>query len=186
MKILQELGKHLKIDAEIEKFFYEECETHTFDKGSLLSQQNHYNKTIFFVDQGLLRMFYYENGRDITTNFYSEGKITANIDTIFKNEPSRNNIETIEKSVITTCNYDRLEKLCSVSLTAANFSRYILGNLMTQMLGRIVSLQHMTARERYKLILEENPDIILRAPLGMIASYLGISQETLSRIRSEI
>ncbi len=186
MKILLELKKYLKIDDEIETFFYEECESHTFEKGSLLSHQNYYNKTIFFVDQGLLRMFYYENGKDITTNFYPEGKITANIDTIFKNEPSKNNIEAIEKSVIITCNYDKLEKLCSVSLPAANFSRYILGNLMTQMLGRIVSLQHMTAKEKYRHFLEENPDIILRTPLGMVASYLGISQETLSRIRSEI
>ena len=51
---------------------------------------------------------------------------------------------------------------------------------------RISSLQYMTAKEKYIQLLEENPNIILRAPLGMIASYLGISQETLSRIRSDI
>ena len=51
---------------------------------------------------------------------------------------------------------------------------------------RISSLQFMTAKEKYIQLLEENPNIILRAPLGMIASYLGISQETLSRIRSDI
>lgn len=186
MKILQEVEKHIKVDAEIERFFYEECETRTIEKGKLLSEQNHYNRNIYFVEEGMLRMFYYENGKDITSNFYSEGKITANIDTIFKNELSKNNIETIEKSIITTCNYHKLEELCSVSLTAANFSRYILGNLMIQMSKRISSLQFMTAKEKYAQLLEENPNIILRAPLGMIASYLGISQETLSRIRSEI
>lgn len=185
MKILQELEKYLKIDAEIEKFFHEECETISFEKGKLLSQQNQYNRNIYFVEEGLLRMFYYENGKDITTNFYSEGKITANMDTLFKGKPSRNNIETIEKSVITTCNYHKLEELCSVSLTAANFSRYILGILMLQMSNRIIYLQQMTAKEKYQHLLEENPNIILRAPLGMVASYLGISQETLSRIRSE-
>ena len=186
MRILQEVEKHIKVDAEIERFFYEECETQTIEKGKLLSEQNHYNRNIYFVEEGMLRMFYYENGKDITSNFYSEGKITANIDTIFKNELSKNNIETIEKSIITTCNYQKLENLCSVSLTAVNFSRYILGNLMIQMSKRISSLQFMTAKEKYAQLLEENPNIILRAPLGMIASYLGISQETLSRIRSEI
>ncbi|MBV2224466.1 MAG: Crp/Fnr family transcriptional regulator, partial [Cloacibacterium sp.] len=70
--------------------------------------------------------------------------------------------------------------------TAANFSRYILGNLMIEMSHRISSLQYMTAKEKYIQLLEENPNIILRAPLGMIATYLGISQETLSRIRSDI
>ena len=186
MKILQEVEKHVKIDAEIEKFFYEECNTYTFDKGKLISEQNHYNRNIYFVEEGMLRTFYYENGKDITTNFYSEGKITANIDTLFKNQPTRNNIETLEKSVITTCNFNKLEELCSVSLTAANFSRYILGNLMIEMSRRISSLQFMSAKEKYIQLLEENPNIILRAPLGMIASYLGISQETLSRIRSDI
>ena len=143
-----------------------------------------YLQTVKKVDH--LPMFYYENGKDITTNFYSEGKITANIDTLFKNQPTRNNIETLEKSVITTCNFNKLEELCSVSLTAANFSRYILGNLMIEMSRRISSLQYMTAKEKYIQLLEENPNIILRAPLGMIATYLGISQETLSRIRSDI
>ena len=57
---------------------------------------------------------------------------------------------------------------------------------MMQMVKRINSLQYMTAKEKYAQLLEENPNIILRAPLGMIATYLGISQETLSRIRSEI
>lgn len=184
MKLLEELKKYVKVNDEIEHFFLNECETKIFEKGELISKQNQYNHTVFFVEEGLLRMFYYENGKDITTNFYSEGKITANIDTLFKNLPTHNNIEAIEKSVITTCNYNKLEELCSVSLTAANFSRFILGNLMTQMSNRILSLQHMTAKEKYAQLLEENPNIILRAPLGMIATFLGISQETLSRIRS--
>ena len=57
---------------------------------------------------------------------------------------------------------------------------------MIEMSHRISSLQYMTAKEKYIQLLEENPNIILRAPLRMIASYLGISQETLSRIRSDI
>lgn len=186
MRILLEIEKHIKIDADIEKFFYEECETDIFEKGKILSKQNNYNRSIYFVDEGLLRSFYQEDEKEITANFYSEGKISANIDTLFKNQPSRYSIETIEKSVITSCNFDQLEKLCAVSLTAANFSRYILGNLMTQMSNRITSLQLMTAKEKYIQLMDENPNIILRAPLRMIASYLGISQETLSRIRSEI
>ena len=51
MKILQEIQKHIKVDAEIEKFFYEMCETQTFEKGKLLSEQNHYNRNIYFVEK---------------------------------------------------------------------------------------------------------------------------------------
>ena len=56
---------------------------------------------------------------------------------------------------------------------------------MTQMADRIADLQYLSAREKYDKLMAEHPDIILRTPLGMIASYLGITQETLSRIRSK-
>lgn len=186
MNILDELRKYIKTDEEIERFLLEECSRKTYSKGELLSRQDQFNNTVFFVEKGLLRTFYYENGKDITTNFYSEGKIAANINALFKNQPPLYNIEAIETSEVVKCDYKKLEKLCSISLTAANFGRYILGNLMVEMSKRIASLQYMTAKEKYAQLLEENPNIILRAPLGMIASYLGISQETLSRIRSDI
>ena len=186
MKLLEQLSKYIKTDSETENFFRNETETKVFAKGEMLSKQNTFNRTVFFMEEGLARTFYYEKGKDITTNFFSDGKTFANLDTIFTAEPTRYNIETLEESKITFCNYDKLEELCSVSLTSANFSRFILGNLMSQMAKRINSLQYMTAKEKYAQLLEENPNIILRAPLGMIATYLGISQETLSRIRSEI
>lgn len=186
MKLLDQISKYIKIDALTEDFFYNETQTETFAKGEMLSHQSTYNQNVYFMEDGLARMFYYEKGKDITTNFYSEGKAFGSVDAIFSKVSSVYNIETLEKSTITFCDYKKLEELCSVSLVSANFSRFILGNLMTQMSKRINSLQHMTAKEKYNQLLEENPNIILRAPLGMIASYLGISQETLSRIRSEI
>ena len=109
----------------------------------------------------------------------------ANFDTLFKNQPTRYNFEAIEDCLIAYCDYQKLEDLSNSSKEYANFSRFILGNVITQMASRIASLQYMTAREKYAQLMEENPEIILRAPLRMIATYLGISQETLSRIRSE-
>lgn len=186
MKLLDQISKYIQIDSETALFFQTETQTKTFAKGELLSQQNTHNRNVYFMEEGLARTFYFEKGKDITTNFYSEGKYFGSIDTIFSNVSSIYTIETLEESTITFCDYKKLEDLCSVSLTSANFSRFILGNLVTQMSKRMNSLQHMTAKEKYIQLLEENPNIILRAPLGMIATYLGISQETLSRIRSDI
>lgn len=186
LKLVDQISKYIKPDALTEDFFRNQTQTQTFAKGELLSQQNTYNRNVYYMESGLARTFYFEKGKDITTNFYSEGKSFGSIDTIFNNVPSIYNIEALEESTVTFCDYKKLEELCSVSLTSANFSRFLLGNIMTQMSKRISSLQHMTAKEKYAQLLEENPNIILRAPLGMIASYLGISQETLSRIRSEI
>lgn len=114
------------------------------------------------------------------------GLLIANKDIIFLNESGNNNIEAIESSLVTYFNYSKLEELCENSLALANFSRKVLGVILTTMEKRMHSLQHMTAKEKYQELPTEHPDILLRAPLGMIASYLGITQETLSRIRNSI
>lgn len=173
-------------DTEIQDFIIDNIRSLKVKKGDIISRNGSYNRNIYFVENGLLRAFYLENGKDITTNFYPEGKLVANIDTLFQEQPTRFNIEALENSSIVYCDYEKLEMLCKESLSAANFSRYILGNLMVQMSNRMTSLQYMTAKEKYENLMQDHKDIILRAPLGTIATYLGISPETLSRIRSSI
>ncbi|MGC4130338.1 MAG: Crp/Fnr family transcriptional regulator [Bergeyella sp.] len=184
MKFFEMVSGFLPDEKKIEDFFRDNTQMMEVEKGEIISTNGSYNRNIYFVEKGLMRSFYYENGKDITTNFYAEQKLIANIDTLFKNQPTRYNIEAIENTELLYCDFGKVELLCEQSLPAANFSRYILGILMNQMADRIASLQYMTAREKYEELMRENKDIILRAPLGMIAGYLGISQETLSRIRS--
>ena len=171
-------------DEHILEFFKLHTQRIVVKKNEIISTNGSMNKNAYYVEKGLMRLFYYENGKDITTNFYAEGKFLANYDTLFNTGPTKFNIEALEDSEIIFCNYEILEKLCGQSLSVANFGRYMLGRIITQMSDRISSLQYMTAREKYEQLLKDHPDIILRAPLGTIASYLGISQETLSRIRS--
>ena len=182
--ILDYLSQHVTINETIKAFFEKECVREFYEEGSEISGCGQFNRKIYFVEEGLTRTFYYEKGKDITSNFYTEGKIMALIDTIYNGEPSRYGIQVIEKSVIVSCEYHKLEATLNVSKEYSEFSRFVLGKLMTQMLERIASLQYMTAKEKYSHLMEKNPSIILRAPLGMVASYLGITQETLSRIRS--
>ena len=186
MELIDALPPNLKTNPDIEKFLKEDFQTKDFKKGELISRQDQYNRNVYFVEKGLVRSFYYENGKEITTKFYKEGNLMANTDTLFQNNPTRYNFEAIEESTVKFCNYAKLEELCAVSLESANFSRFVLRNIITQMTDRISYLQFLTAKEKYLRLIHDNPNIILRAPLGMIASYLGISQETLSRIRSEI
>lgn len=186
MKIIDILSKNIKIDGTINQFLTEDFQTKSFKKGELISEQDQYNRNVYFIENGLVRSFYFDDAKEITTKFYWEGHIMANMDTLFKNNPTRYNFQALEDSQLTFCDYGKLEALCSVSLESANFTRFVLGSILTQMADRIASLQFLTAKEKYLKLINENPNIILRAPLGMIASYLGISQETLSRIRSGI
>ena len=185
MRILEKLAQYYPHDSELKSFLMEHTEYISIKKNEILSRPDSYNRKVFFVENGLLRSFYTEKGKEITTNFYTEGKLAAHIDTLFNNELTRYSIEAIEDSEVLFCDYRKLEDFCEVSISAANFSRFILGKLMVQMAERIASLQYMTAKEKYDQLMAESPDIILRAPLGMIAGYLGMTQETLSRIRAK-
>ncbi|MBA5629902.1 Crp/Fnr family transcriptional regulator [Moheibacter lacus] len=186
MKILESISQYVKIDDEIRQFINQFGSEKHLSKGEVLSSHNSVDHNLYFLEKGLLRSFYFENGKDLTANFYKEGNLIANKNTIFLNQSDDNNIDAIEPSLVTYFNYSKLEELCENSLALANFSRRVLGVLLANMEKRVHSLQHMTAKEKYQELLTEHPDILLRAPLGMIASYLGISQETLSRIRSSI
>lgn len=186
MLFLDILANFFPTDKEVHDFFDEHAQSINVKKSEIISQQDSHNKNVYFLEKGFVRTYYYENGRDITNNFYLEGRVFANVDTLFNKEPTKFNIEAIEDSEILYCNYERLEELCKKSLSAANFRGFILGKLLVQMMERVSTLQFMTAKERYAALIKDNPEIILRAPLGMVASYLGISQETLSRIRSTI
>ena len=147
--ILDYLSQHVTINEAIKTFFEKECIREFYEEGSEISSCGQLNRKIYFVEEGLTRIFYYEKGRDITSNFFTEGKIMAQLDTIYNDEPSRYGIQAIEKSIIVSCEYHKLEAELNVSKEYSEFSRFVFGKLMTQMLERIASLQYMTAKEKY-------------------------------------
>ena len=81
--ILDYLSQHVTINETIKTFFAQECTREFYEEGSEISGCGQLNRKIYFVEEGLTRTFYYEKGRDITSNFYTEGKIMAQIDSIY-------------------------------------------------------------------------------------------------------
>lgn len=185
--ILRSLQDRLELDDKIKQFIREESERLILNKREVFSKEGYKNKKIYFVEDGLIRSFYYnEKGREITTNFCMKGASFACIDTLFKNIPTKYNFETLEDSIVLVCDYQKIEDLCMESVEYARLARFILGDLMTQMADRIAFLQYLSAKEKYDKLMTDTPTIIQKVPLGMVASYLGITQETLSRIRNNV
>ncbi len=104
MELLEQLAKYFNMETEMNGFLKGHLYTIEVKKGDFISHSGSYNRNVYFVEKGLMRSFYYENGKDITTNFYTEGKLVANIDTLFKNRPTHYNIEALENSEIVFCN----------------------------------------------------------------------------------
>jgi CRP-like cAMP-binding protein len=159
-------------------------ETQEFKKGSTIQPIGHTCRTIYFVNRGALRVYYFKDAHEITESFEFENAFVARAESLFSGEPSRKAIEAIEDSEVVAINTVKLFDLYDQHRYIERLFRKLIEKAYIKTVNRIESLQFHTAAERYAQLLSEHPDVLLRVPLKMIASYLGITPESLSRIRA--
>jgi CRP-like cAMP-binding protein len=159
------------------------CTHHSFKKGKLLQPIGHTCRTIYFIEKGIARIFYYKDSVDITEYFAFENNLIARVESLFTGKPSRKGIEIVEDAEITAINAVALFQLYNEFPEIERLFRKITEAGYIETVNRLESLQFHSAEERYTALIHEHPEIIQRVPLKYIASYLGITQVSLSRIR---
>jgi CRP-like cAMP-binding protein len=152
-------------------------------KNYLLHKEGTVCRKLFFIQNGLARIFYFKDGKDITTSFVNQNTFTTAVDSFFEQKPSRYNIELLEASTVSSIKYDDLMALFKESHAIERFGRMITTEFLKSFAERLTAIQFQTAAERYQALQARYPDLLTRVALGHIASYLGITQETLSRLR---
>lgn len=155
----------------------------TLPKNKDLQPIGHTCKTIYFIKKGIARIYYFKDGIDITESFAFENNIIARVGSLFTGKPSRKAIQVLEDSEIIAINANQLFKLYDQFAEIERLFRKIFEAAYVDTINRIESIQFHTAEERYYTLLEQAPDVIKRVPLKYISSYLGITQQSLSRIR---
>lgn len=146
----------------------------------------HTCRTIYYINQGIARIFYFKNETDITESFSMENDIVVRVESLFKGIPSKKGIQVLEDSEIIAIDAQKLFHLYDQHHEIERLFRLIFEDCHVDMVQRLESIQFQTAEERYKQLLSDLPQIIQRVPLKYIASYLGITQVSLSRIRAQI
>lgn len=157
-----------------------------YPKGAIALNEGDIAHEIVLIGKGMLRQYYYKNGKDITEHFSYEGCIVMCIESLLKQVPTRLIIETLEPSIIYIFPYDKLLTLTKENWEINMFYRKVLEYSLIVSQTKADSWRFESARERYNLLLETHPEIIKRAPLAHIASYLLMTPETLSRVRAGI
>jgi len=155
-------------------------------KGHILVRQNTVCDFVYFVDSGLTRTYYLKDGKDVTDWISNENSFASSIISFITRKPDRRIIELLEPSVLFSLHYKDLENLCSKHHDIENFFRRLVSFGLVQLQQKFDDLHFSTALQRYRILIETHPTFIQRVPLGMIASYLGITQETLSRMRARL
>lgn len=154
--------------------------------GEYFLEQEKVCKQIAFIEEGLIRIYYLNDGKEVTTCFCKENTITCSYKSLITKSPSDTAIQAIEPSKLIVFSYESLQQLYETNLFWQQVGRLAAENefLNTECHNRFLS--DLSATDRYKQILEEDGELLQRAPLNHLASYLQITPETLSRIRKKI
>ena len=139
---------------------------------------------MYYVERGMVRQFYYKGGRDVTEHFSYEGRIVICIESFLKQEPSRLMVEGLETSYVFGIPYDRLMQLVETDKEMAQLYQKILEHALISSQEHADSQRFENATERYVRLLKTKPEIVLRAPMVHVASFLQMTPETLSRVRA--
>ncbi|TGL58180.1 Crp/Fnr family transcriptional regulator [Leptospira ognonensis] len=182
--LLTAIDKILKLAPEIQETLSSKTKIRHLKKKEILLKPNECIHSIYFINHGLLRGFFYQKRKDITTWFSLEGEITTSISSLITGKPSLEGIEALEECELGEISRHDLNLLYESFPEFNKLGRLLMELYYIESEERAVHFQFKTAKERYTYFLIKYSHSFHRIPLTHIASYLGITKETLSRIRS--
>ena len=155
-----------------------------YAKGEIALSEGEICKNLLYIDKGLMRQFYFKHGKEVTEHLAQDHTIVMCIESLFKEEPTKLQIEAIEPTVVYALPKAELERVAMHNVNIQILYRKILEEslIMSQVHADLVRFE--TAQDRYKKLCKLMPQVVLRAPLVYIASYLQMTPETLSRVRA--
>ena len=151
-----------------------------YPKGELVLKEGDVCRNFYYIDRGLMRQFYFKHGKEVTEHLAQDHTIVMCIESLFKEEPTHLQIETLEPTVVYAIPKVDLERVALHNVNIQILYRKILEE--SQVHADLVRFE--TAQDRYKKLCKLMPQVVLRAPLVYIASYLQMTPETLSRVRA--
>ncbi|KGL63913.1 Crp/Fnr family transcriptional regulator [Polaribacter sp. Hel1_85] len=153
-------------------------------KNELLLKEGKICNKLYFIQEGMSRSYYLkEDGKEVTQWFFGEGQFMSSADSFFNQTASFYNLEILEDSILYSITFEKMEFLLAKYHKMEKCIRLLSIEMFTTLIRKMNATQFHTAKEKYDYMISEFPNIAHRISLGHIASYLGMTQETLSRIR---
>ncbi|MEP7317793.1 MAG: Crp/Fnr family transcriptional regulator [Panacibacter sp.] len=182
--LLTHITNYYKLSPEAQNALQDCFQKISLSKNEYLLTEGNVCRHLYFLEKGALRGFYNLDGKEITHWFGFENDFVTSFHSFITRQPAVENIRLLEGSILWSISKDKLTNLFNRHHEIETLVRIVYEKYYIRLEERFVNAQFKTARELYENLLLQTPYILERVPLGYIASYLGISQETLSRIRS--
>jgi CRP-like cAMP-binding protein len=158
-----------------------------FAQGAILLEKGKIAREFYIIEKGLFRSFLYDyNGNEITTEFYCPKEILIESFSLFQRIPSKENFQALSDGTVWKIEYDTFQELLHKVEGFREWGRTWATNQLFVLKQRSIDVVTISATDRYLNLIKERPQIILQSPLKYVASYLGITDTSLSRIRKEI
>lgn len=157
-----------------------------YGKGEKILQEGEVCRNISYIEKGLVRQFYFKNGKEVTEHLGVDHSIFMCIESLFKEGPTRLQVEALEPTLVYALPKAKLEAAAMRNVNIQMLYRKILEESLIQSQIHADLVRFESAPNRYKRLCDLSPQVVLRAPLTYIANYLQMTPETLSRIRSGV
>ena len=158
----------------------------TYHKGEIILAEGDICREFLYIHKGMLRQFYFKKDKQLTEHIGVEGDMVMCIESLFKEEPTHLQIEALENTIVFALPKKNLEEVALHNVNIQILYRKILEESLIQSQIHADLVRFESAYDRYKKLCHLQPQIIMRAPLLHIASYLQMTPETLSRVRAQM
>ena len=185
--IVEETCPHRKLQLENIRLFANIIQCKKYHKGDIILSEGEVCNNLLYIEQGLLRQYYVKHGKDVTEHLSYEGNgVVWCIESYFHQTPTHLLMEALEPSVVWEIPRDLMEDISDKNCDIAYLYRRFFEDSLILSQVKADMLRFESAKERYSRLMQLFPEIVKRAPLTYIASYLQMSLETLSRVRSSM
>ncbi len=183
--LLQHFAQFITVSDHLQEELTSRVKEQAYKKGALVHDAGKICTQNYFIQQGLMRLYFLKDGKEVSDYFGAEGEWVNSPRSMMFRQLDHYYIDALEDCEVLTLSVVDLVYLFDHFPEMERYARLSMGSMFYQFMERITSLRFTSAKEKYQHFCEVYNDIYHRIPLGMIASYLGITQETLSRIRAQ-
>ena len=186
-QIVEETCPHRKLQLENIRLFANIIQCKKYHKGDIIWGEGEVCNSLLYIEQGLLRQYYVKHGKNVTEHLSYEGNgVVWCIESYFHRTPTHLSMEALEPSVVWKIPRDLMEDISDTNCDISYLYRRFFEDSLILSQVKADMLRFESAKERYSRLMQLFPEIVKRAPLTYIASYLQMSLETLSRVRSSM
>lgn len=185
IKLIENIKTAVPLDGPTESIIIEKFKVEKFTKGHILLKENSICNKIWFIETGVIRQYMIIDGVDITKWFYTDNEWATSHYSYFEQMPSFEYLQVYEDSTIYSITINDEKELLNYP-QYLKFQVVLLRHYLASINYFMKTYKQMTADEKYKFFIDNHPKVIQRVKLKHLASLIGISQETLSRIRAKL